>query len=444
MDDLVFRSAVTLAGLIRTRQVSAAEVLTAHLERIDAVNPLLNALVQPAGKAGMAEAQQLDADLARGVLRGPLHGVPFSVKDWIETAGLACAGGDERRRDFVPDHDATVVARLRSAGGILLGKTNVTVTNPVYGRTNNPYDTGRSTSGSSGGEASLIASGGSPLGLGSDSGGSIRTPAHACGVAGLKPTTGRVPLTGHAPPISALNDPRTTIGPMARFVEDLALGLELIGGPDGRDPSTVPVPLGDWRTVDLSSLQVASYSRHEGADPSPDCAAAAVAAAGALASVTRRVDEVLPPRIGESHRITTDYWRRPESEAADRWVPDGPAVLSSERVEEHLFEWDRFRRALIAFMDEYDVIVTPAAELPAQSHGSSEGSLPYTLPYSLTGYPAAVVRVGTTAEGLPVGVQVVGRPWRDDVVLAVAASLELRFGGWRPPDSRSANGQPST
>jgi len=443
MHDLVYQSAVTLAGLIRTRQVSAMEVLTAHLERIAVVNPLLNALVQPAGEAALADARRLDADLARGLLPGPLHGVPFSVKDWIETAGLVCAAGDERRRDLVPDRDATAVARLRSAGGILLGKTNVTVTNPVYGRTNNPYDTGRSPSGSSSGEAALIASGGSPLGLGSDSGGSIRTPAHACGIAGLKPTTGRVPLTGHAPPISALNDPRTTIGPMARFVEDLALGLELIGGPDGRDPSALPVPLGDWRLVDLSTLRVATYSRHEGADPSPDCAAAAVAAAGALASVTRQVDEVLPPHIGETYRITKDYWRRPESEDADRWVPDGPAVLSGDLVEEHLFEWDRFRRALIAFMGEYDVIVTPAAELPAQPHGAGEGGIAYTLAYSLTGYPAAVVRIGTTAEGLPVGVQVVGRPWRDDVVLAVAASLELQFGGWRPPDPRSPDVPPS-
>jgi amidase len=184
MHDLVYQSAVTLAGLIRTRQVSAMEVLTAHLERIAVVNPLLNALVQPAGQAALADARRLDAHLARGLLRGPLHGVPFSVKEWIETAGLVCAAGDERRRDCVPDRDATAVARLRSAGGILLGKTNVTVTNPVYGRTNNPYDIGRSPSGSSSGEAALIASGGSPLGLGSDSGaasGHRRTPAASPG-----------------------------------------------------------------------------------------------------------------------------------------------------------------------------------------------------------------------------------------------------------------------
>ena len=267
------------------------------------------------------EARALDADLSRGLLRGPLHGVPFSVKDWIETAGLICAAGDVRRRDFVPDRDATAVARLRSAGAILLGKTNVLASSPVYGRTNNPYDLRRSPSESSSGEAALIAAGGSPLGLGSDSGGSIRTPAHACGIAGLKPTTGRVPLTGHAPPISGLNDPRTVIGPMARYVEDLALALELIQGPDGRDPGTVPVPLGDWHKVDLTTLRVATYTRHAGAEPGPDVVAAVASAAEALAAVGAPARcEVLPPRIDETYPITRDYWRRPESEEADRWI----------------------------------------------------------------------------------------------------------------------------
>ena len=216
-------------------------------------------------------------------------------------------------------------------------------------------------------------------------------------------------------------------------MEDLALALEIIQGVDWRDASVVPMPLGDWRSVDLAALRVAFYTEHPDAIPSPECAGAAVAAAQALAEVAARVEEIVPPRLAETYEITRNYWRRPESESWEEWVVDGEVQLTSEAVERHLFEWDRFRRALIAFMEEFDVVVTPAAELPAQPHGASEGGIAYTLAYSLTGYPAVVVRVGTSAEGLPIGVQVVARPWRDDVALAVAAFLERRFGGWQAP-----------
>ena len=433
MDSLIFASAVTLADQIRSGAVTSQAVVEAHLARIAQVNPQLNAIIQLTAEAALAEAAAADAELGRGQVRGPLHGVPFTIKDWIETAGVICAAGDEARRTYVPTQDATVVARLRQAGGILLGKTNVTVTNPVYGRTNNPYNLDYSPSGSSSGEAAIIAAGGSPLGLGSDSGGSIRTPAHACGIAGLKPTVGRVPLTGHYPYISFMNDPRTVIGPMARRVEDLGLALSIIQGEDWRDASVAPMPLNDWRTVALRPLRVAFYTTHQDAEPAPVCKQAALAAAQALAGEVAVVEEKLPPRLDETYAITRDYWRRPESAELDAWQADGPVNLSSEAVEEHLFVWNRFRRGLIQFMEQYDVIITPAMALPAQPHGESEGSIAYTLTYSLVGYPAVIVRVGTTPDGLPVGVQVVARPWRDDVALAVAAFLEARFGGWQPP-----------
>jgi len=433
LESLFFASAVTLANQIRTGAVTAQAVVEAHLARIAQVNPQLNALVQLTADTALAEAQAADAALARGQHNGPLHGVPFTVKDWIETAGVICAAGYEARRAFVPAQDATVVARLRQAGGIFLGKTNVTVSNPVYGRTNNPYNLAYSPSGSSSGEAAIIAAGGSPLGLGSDSGGSIRTPAFSCGIAGLKPTAGRVPLTGHMPYISALNDPRTVIGPMARRVEDLALAFGIIQGVDWRDASVIPMPLHDWRAVDLQTLRVAFYTEHADAHPDADCKAATVDAALALQAVVASVEEKLPPRIEEAYAITRDYWRRPESALLEEWQADGAVHLSSEQVEEHLFVWNRFRQTLIRFMEQYDVIITPVMELPAQPHGQPEGGIAYTLAYSLVGYPAVVVRVGTSANGLPVGVQVVARPWREDVALAVAAFLEARFGGWQPP-----------
>jgi amidase len=394
MHELCAASAGALARIIRDRRVSSREVVAAYLAQIERVNPRLNA---------------------------------------VDVAGLRCTGGELQFRERVPRSDAPAVARMRAAGAILLGKTNVMIENAVYGRTNNPYNLDYSPTGSSSGEAAIIAAGGSPLGLGSDSGGSIRQPAHACGVAGLKPNAGRVPLTGHFPFISALNDPRTVIGPLARHVEDLALALPIIAGPDGRDPSAHPVPLGDWRTVELAGLRVAWYTHHQGAEPTEETAATCREVARMLGERCARVDEVLPPRIAEAYDLTLRYWRRPESSSADEWVPDGPVQLGSEEVERHLFEWDRFRRALTEFMAEYDVILTPTTERPATPHGSDAGGIPYTLPYSLTGWPCVVVRAGADPEGMPIAVQVVARPWREDVALAVAVAVEHAFGGWVAP-----------
>jgi len=429
MDELFYTSATTLARRIREREICSEEVVQAHLQRIESVNPRLNAVVQLAAEQAAEDARAADAALAEGQYLGPLHGVPFTVKDWIDAAGLPCTGGDPEFRNRLPTEDATVVARMREAGAILLGKTNVLIENPVYGRTNNPYNLAYSPAGSSSGEAALIAAGGSPVGLGSDSGGSIREPAHACGIAGLKPTTGRVPLTGHFPFIGPVNDPRTTIGPLGRFVEDLALLLPIISGVDWKDASVIPMPLADWRAVDVSTLRVAFYTHHTEAEPTPETADTCRQAARVLGDLCISVEEALPPRIEETSAITQQYWQRPESQSADEWVADMETKLSSEEVEQHLFTWDRFRRALIGFMADYDVILTPAAEAPP----GEAGGIPYTLSYSLTGWPCAVVRAGTTQEGLPIGVQIVARPWRDDVALAVAQGIERALGGWQPP-----------
>ncbi len=429
----VYASAVELARLIRSRELSAEAVVTAHLERIAAVNGKLNAVVVLAHEHALAAARAADAAIDAGKAVGTLHGVPFTVKDWIDVAGYPCTGGDRRFRDRVPEQDATAVERLRSAGAIFIGKTNVLAENDVYGRTENPYREGYSPTGSSSGEAAIIAAGGSPLGLGSDSGGSIRQPAHACGIVGLKPSTGRVPLTGHVPFISAMNDPRTTIGPVARYVADVAAALPIISGPDGRDPSTVPVAGVDPNRVDLRSLRIAFYTHHDGAQPVDVCARACRSAAYELSRSCKRVEEAIPPRIEEAQRITQTYWRRPESESDERWAPDQPSTLSGEDIDRHLFEWDRFRRAMLGFMNRFDVIITPAAEHPAMPHGADAGGIPYTLPYSLTGWPCVVVRGGTSQDGMPVGVQVVGGPWRDDVAIAVAAEIERKLGGFSPP-----------
>ncbi|MDD5482343.1 MAG: amidase [Kiritimatiellae bacterium] len=442
VNELFYASAGSLARRIRDRQISSEEVVKTHLRRIESINPCLNALVQSAAKQAVDDAREADTAIARGQPLGVLHGVPFTVKDWIDAAGLPCTGGDPAFRNRVPAVDAAVVARMRRAGAILLGKTNVMADNKIYGRTNNPYNLTHSASGSSSGEAALIAAGGSPLGLGSDSGGSIRLPTHACGICGLKPTTGRVPISGHFPFISAMQDPRTAIGAMARFVEDLALALPILCGMDWKDASVVPMPLADWQTVDVKGLRIAYYTCHEGADPTPETVETCRQAARILADLGMHVEEMLPPRITEASAITRQYWQRPSSFSEEEWAPNEKVRLNSEEVERHLFMWDRFRRALIGFMAHYDVILTPAAERPAPQHGTKDGWV-YTLPYSLTGWPCVVVRAGTAPDELPIGVQIVSRPWREDVALAVGHVIERSLGGWQPPKVFALNQNPA-
>ncbi len=430
-------SVVQIAGQIAAGGLSSREVVAACLARIAQVNPRLNAVVTLRAEAAMAEAEQADRESARGQLRGPMHGVPFTVKDWIDAAGLPCAGGRIASRSRVPSRDATVVARLRAAGGILLGKTSVGPDNELYGRTNHPYDPLLSPAGSSSGEAAIIATGGSPLGLGSDSGGSIRQPAHCCGVAGLKPTTGRVPLTGHFPFICAATDPRTVIGPLARHVADLAFALRLIAGPDGEDPSAVPVPLpdwADWAEAGLAGTRVAVYIDHPDTTPDPDVVAATWAAARALEQAGLIVEPASPPGLDEVYPLTLDYWRRPQSDSADEWVngggfdPAGLGPISAQDVQRSLFEWDRFRRRTLPFLRAYPLVVSPAAQKPAVRHGQDPGRIPYTLIWSLLGNPAVVLPAGATPQGLPVGVQIAAAPWREDLALAAASTVERALG----------------
>jgi amidase len=430
-DDLLTAPATALARMIRERTASVREVAVAHLDRIAAVNPRINAVVQSDPDAVMAAAARADEMLARGGAVGSLHGVPFTVKDWIETSDYVCAAGFEQRRDFVPKRDATVVARMRAAGAILLGKTNVNDGSPVYATPHNPHDLTRSPGGSSSGEAAIIAAGASPIGLGSDSGGSIRLPAAWCGIAALKPTTGLVPNTGHFPRIPHMRDPRTTIGPLARRVEDLALAIVVIASPDGRDPGAIPMPLGDPASVDVAALRVAWYTDMPGASPSPSAVAATRAAIGALRDAGASVTEAMPPRMDESMPITVAYWARAASLSPTEWQPYRPSTLTADEIERSIFEWERFRASMLRFMHDYDVIVCPAvSDIAPHGRLMSDDDVVYTLPYSLTGYPVAVVRCGDS-NGMPVGVQAVAAPWRDHVALAAAAAIERAFGGWQ-------------
>ena len=307
-DELLFSSATALARAIRTKEVSAVDVVEAHLRRIDEVNPKLNAVVKLSSERAMAEARDADAALARGESLGPLHGVPITIKDSHDTEGIVSTGGTLGRKDFVPDADATAVARMRAAGAIVLGKTNTPeftlsfeTDNLVYGQTNNPYDVSRTPGGSSGGAGAIIAAGGSAMDLGTDTGGSIRVPSAFCGLAGLKPTSGRVPRTGHIVPWGLGGmDSLTTIGPMARYVEDLWLGFSTIAGPDGIDPFIHPIPLGDPSAINVADLRVAFYTGNGTVSPTAEVEALVRSAADAMADSGAEVVEDLPDAITDN------------------------------------------------------------------------------------------------------------------------------------------------
>ena len=462
MDELIYSSAATLARSIRDKKVSALEVVEAHLRRIEEVNPRLNAVVQPAADKARAEARESDEALARGEVKGPLHGVPMTIKDSLDTAGIISTGGTQGRASYIPEADSTVVARLRSAGAILLGKTNTPeltlageTNNLIYGQTNNPYDLSKTPGGSSGGAAAIIAAGGSPLDMGSDTGGSIRLPAHFCGIAGLKPNSGRVPRTGHIVPFGlGAIDSLTQNGPLARYVEDLKLTLPIIAGVDSWDPAIVPMPLGDPEAVDLKSLRVAVHTNNGIMKPTPETADAVNRAALALEDIGIAVQEDLPEAIVGSAELSNSRsgadgraWVRRLLDRAGTtevhpWLQkrlDESEPMEISKFTALLEEVDRFRSAMHTFMQNYDVILCPVCAFAAQPHGSTLGEeaqkgFSYTGTYNITGWPAAVVRGGTSSEGLPIGVQIVARPWREDVALAVAQYLETALGGWqRPP-----------
>jgi len=460
MNELLYASANTLAAAIRDKKVSCREVIETHLARIKAVNPRLNAVVQLSAEEALRQADELDAMLTRGEVKGPLHGVPFTLKDAIETAGVTSTGGTIGRAQYVPTEDATVVQRLKAAGGILLGKTNCPELgwawesdNLIYGRTNNPYDLSLSAGGSSGGESAIIAAAGSPFGLGSDAGGSVRFPAHCTGIASIKPTSGRVPRTGHFPGPGGLLDSLWQIGPLARYVEDLELVLPVIAGVDWRDAAVVPMPLGDACQIDVKKLRVAFHTDNGIATPTPPTAETVRKAARALVEAGIRVEEVRPPGIEQTYDIYLGLFCADGGAGIEALLQEAGTTqihplmqralqlqrehaLSTAELGALVVCWDAFRRQMLSFMKSWDAILSPVCAFPGMVHGSTYDRLPafsYMMTYNLTGWPAAVVRAGTSPEGLPIGAQIAAQPWREDVALAVAQVIETALGGYRRP-----------
>jgi len=471
-DDVLYMSTTKLAQLIREKKISATEAVQAFIKRQEAVNDRLNAVVMNCYDRALTEAKAADEALAKGEIKGALHGVPMTLKDSLDTEGVITTGATYGRQQYIPKKDATVVARVRKAGAILLGKTNTpeftlgglaginAASNLLYGSSHNPYDLTRTTSGSSGGAGAIVAAGGASFDIGSDWGGSIRGPAHNNGIVGIKPTSVRVPRTGHIVDYGGAFDLWQQLGPLVRRVEDIALITPIISGPDFHDASCAPVPWPDPAAVDLKKLRVAFFPTNGVTETDEDTKNVVRQAAQWLDGSVTSIEEDLPKEIlsdlyDARRKLTNgDAWQF-YKRLAEKWGTKNYSPSVMERMKtmtplstaEYVEAWEQADFAKSRMLDwfkKYDVLLCPVAGKPAEIIDRPPGSTPpgggpmswsYTGAFNSTGWPVTVVRCGTSAEGkLPIGVQVVAAPWREDITIAVARFLEGKSGGWqRPP-----------
>jgi amidase len=453
-------------GRLASGEISARELCAHYLARMDAAAGL-NSVVYRDDEAALAAAGEADARRRRGQ-EAPLLGIPVTVKDCIDVAGTPSSAGSRARTD-PPAVDAEVVRRLKSAGAIVIGQTNMPelglayeTDNRVYGRTLHPFDPWRTPGGSSGGEAAILAADASAAGIGTDGGGSIRVPAAFCGLFGLRPTAGRVPVTGTWPPgRSGSMFDMLCVGPMGRSTADIALFLEVLSGPDLEDPFVPPVPLRRHDTAGaagVAGLRIGWYIEDGVASPVPAVRDAVRLAATALADAGARVEQTTPPDVGAATEI---FFRATAADGgagiralAGDAEPDHtwhfcdliakPPYGSTESAADFFAIQDAMfalRARVRRWAAGFDVIVAPVCAGTAPLHNTPPAGVPradylryesfnYTHTYSVAGLPAAAVPVATDA-GLPVGVQVIGPAWREDLVLAASAALERAFGGYR-------------
>jgi Asp-tRNA(Asn)/Glu-tRNA(Gln) amidotransferase A subunit family amidase len=471
MRDLTFLPAVVMAHQIRKKKISPVELADAHLAKIERLNPKLNAFVHVDADRVHREARAAEAAVMNSDVLGPLHGVPISIKSSIDVAGFRCEAGTRLRAGHVATQDAPLVARLRQAGAIVLGTTNTPellmaweTDNLLYGRTNSPWNLERTPGGSSGGEAAAIAAGMSAGGVGSDGGGSIRVPAHFSGICGLKPTPGRVPSTGHFPPSGGPFALIGVVGPMARSVADLKVLFEVMQGPDAGDTCAAPVPLRWPSDREARKLRI-GYFEDDGRTPvTPETRAAVRTAADALQAAGFEVVPFRPDGLEEARVLWKKFFVtaggmliRPMFHGREHdlspmlkqfleWSA-AETPLTADTLLEAWIGRDVLRAKVLAQMREYPILLCPAAAIPAFRHGERSWKIDgktveyldawsYTEWFNLLGNPGAVVPVSHSAEGLPIGVQIVGLPWEEEQVLTVAGALEKECNAWAIPPIR--------
>ncbi len=468
MSDLTFLSAANMARKIQERELSPVDLAEAHLAKIARLNPILNAFVQVDADRVRREARAAEATMMSRDVLGPLHGVPISIKSSLDVAGFHCESGTRIRAGYVARRDAALVSRLRNAGAIVLGVTNTPellmaweTDNLLYGRTNNPWDLERTPGGSSGGEAAAIAAGMSAGGVGSDGGGSIRVPAHFTGICGLKPTPGRIPASGHFPASSGPFALLGVVGPMARTVADVRALFEVMQGPDDGDSCAAPVPL-RWPTDEQARTLRIGYFEDDGRTPvTPETRAAVHTAADALSAAGFRVEPFRPQGLEEARLLWKTFFvkvagmlirpmftgregdQSPILKQFLEWSAAEPE-LTGESLLDAWIRRDIIRRDVLAQMRKYPILLCPAAAIPAFRHGERSWQIDgqtvqyldawsYSEWFNLLGNPAVVLPVSHSAQGLPIGVQLVGRPWEEEQVLAVAEVLEKECRAWKPP-----------
>jgi len=466
-------SALGLADLVRRRAVSPVELVDACLERIEALNPQLNAYVAIDADAARRTAREAEQRVLAGTTLGALHGVPVSIKSAVAVNGQPWETGSRFRAGIRADADAPLVARLRDAGAIVIGVTNVAeqlmaweTDNALYGRTNSPWALDRTPGGSSGGEAAAIAAGLSAGGVGSDGGGSIRVPAHFSGICGLKPTPGRVPATGHFPPCGGPFALTGVVGPMARTIDDVRLLLEVMAGADIGDPNGHPVPLRavDYglRTAD-SGLRVGFFEDDGIVPVDADTRRAIRQAVAWLEDTGIAVEPFRPDGLEEARELWWEIFGRAsrlllEPLVAGReaevhpnlvqfldWTRRDPPLTALRLLQVEIAR-DMLRTRVLRQMERYPVLLCPVAPIPAFRHGEREWTIEgsrvhyldawrYTAWFNLLQNPGVSVPVTTSAEGLPIGVQVVARPWDELAALDIARVIEQSRGPWQPPPS---------
>jgi Asp-tRNA(Asn)/Glu-tRNA(Gln) amidotransferase A subunit family amidase len=465
MTDLVLQPATIQLQMLRAGELSIPELAEAHLRQIERLNPILNAFADFDRERVRTQARALEAQPADK--RGPLHGLPVTVKSSIATAGYKCEIGSLNHKGDIPREDAIVVARLRAAGALILGTTNCPeflmayeTANDLHGQTRNPWDLNRTPGGSSGGESAAISAGMSAAGLGSDSGGSVRVPAHFTGICALKPTPGRIPGRGHLPPCVGPFSTLGAIGPMARTIADVDLMFRTLSGYDDADPASPPVPL---RTPTLEELrtQTIGFFEDDGLTPvTPETRAAVNAAAEALRSAGFRVEPFRPRTLEQLRKLWWIFFvqcgamfyepevrgRREKLSPIFREflsIADSTGPLSSTELLNAWAELDLLRSKTLEEMRNHPVLLCPVASTPAWKHGERQwtihnqsvqylDSVRYTQWFNTLGAPAAVVPVGRSPEGLPIGVQIAARPFHDEVALGIAVILDAAF-GFHPP-----------
>lgn len=456
----------TMVSMVREGKISPVDLVEDHLRQIEAQNPRLNAFVRVLADEARDAARRAADAIPRGEPLGLLHGVPVTVKDSFDMEGLPTLTGSRFRLDHRAAEDSAAVGRMRAAGAIVLGKTNCPEflanyesDNHIIGRTNNPWDVERTAGGSSGGESAAIASFCSPGGIGSDGGGSVRIPAHFCGIAALKPTPGRISAAGHFPAICHPGGLLGVAGPMARTADDVKLLFSVLAGYDSQDPFSAPVPL---RATKVNGLRVGVMEQFFQVPVDPEIRQAVRSAAGALEQLGMKVDrfephgmerapniwwfffgqlsapltrQIIQGRENDAHWTGTEFLQR----ALEQPPPTAEQVLMN------LAARDRMRAAMLRQMEDIPVLLLPPCgviafrhrqrqwDIPgAKSIGLFEAMMPVT-PFNLLGMPAVVIPFGMSSEGVPIGIQLVGRPWEEELILEVAVKLEQERGPFPSP-----------